>query len=58
MLEEAIKLIKKQREMYILQNRSIQSYRGLKQTRENLRKEIQLRDYIIQILQEHLERLE
>lgn len=56
MIEEAIKLIKKQREMYVIQHNNITTYARKKDIENNvkakLRKEVQLRDYILKVLKE------
>ena len=54
MLEEAIKLIKKQREMYVIQHNNITTYARKRdvedKVKEKLRKEVHIRDYILEIL--------
>ena len=56
MLDEAIKLMRKERHMYIIQDKNIHSY-AIRKVEENklkarLRKEVQLRDFILKILEE------
>ena len=54
MLEEAINLIKKQREMYVIQHNNITTYARKRdvedKVKEKLRKEVHIRDYILEIL--------
>lgn len=53
--EEAIALISKQRAMYIIQDQNIKPARKYSienKVKEQLRKEIQVRDYILRILKE------
>ena len=59
MLVEAIKLMESQKDMYIIQDKNIHTYARNKvivnKMKANIRKEIQLRDFIIKILEEKLE---
>ena len=59
MLLEAIKLMESQKDMYIIQDKNIHTYARNKvivnKMKANIRKEIQLRDFIIKILEEKLE---
>lgn len=53
MLEEAIRLIKKQIDMYKIQYSSLQKMtrtKALQTTKKNIEKEIKIREYIIKIL--------
>ena len=56
MIDEAIDLIKKQRDMYIIQDNNIITMARKKnvenKVKRKLRKEIQIRDYIIKVLEE------
>ena len=55
MLEEAINVIEKERDMYIIQEKNISSYARRKveenKLKEKIRREIQVRDYILSILE-------
>ncbi|MBQ8043409.1 MAG: hypothetical protein IJ272_04595 [Clostridia bacterium] len=56
MLEEAIELMEKQKYLYIIQNRNIITKPKKKaldnQVKEEIKKEIRLREYILKILRE------
>lgn len=56
MLEEAIELMEKQKDLYIIQNRNIITKPKKKalenQVKEEIKKEIRLREYILKILRE------
>lgn len=56
MLEEAIELMEKQKDLYITQNRNIITKPKKKalenQVKEEIKKEIRLREYILKILRE------
>lgn len=56
MLEEAIELMEKQKDLYITQNRNIITKTKKKalenQVKEEIKKEIRLREYILKILRE------
>ena len=56
MLEEAIELMEKQKDLYITQNRNIMTKPKKKalenQVKEEIKREIRLREYILKILRE------
>ena len=56
MLKEAIELMEKQKDLYIIQNRNIITKPKKKalenQVKEEIKKEIRLREYILKILRE------
>ena len=55
MLEEAINLISKQKEMYIIQINNLQNYtktKAVQKVIKNIAKKIRVLDYILQVLNE------